>query len=111
MAVSAYPWRALEPVSRSAARAALAARQTTQASVAVLARALSELLELPAELYVKQVAFGRLPALGQVVWLSGAGLAIGVLAEPALASFLAARVLRRAEPLADAREPLSGPLA
>jgi type III secretion system YscQ/HrcQ family protein len=51
------------------------------------------------------------PALGQLLWLSGAGLSVGVLAEPALASFLAARVLRRDEPLADPREPLSAPLA
>jgi flagellar motor switch/type III secretory pathway protein FliN len=111
MVATAYPWGALEPVSRSATRVSLAARQATEASLPVLARALGELLELPAELYVKQVLLGRVPALGQLVWLCGSGLSVGVLADPALASYLAARVLRRAEPLADPREPLSAPLA
>jgi type III secretion system YscQ/HrcQ family protein len=111
MVVSAYPWGALEPVSRAAARVSLGARQATGARSSTLGRALGELLELQAELHVKQVLLGRVPALGQLVWLSGAGLSVGLLAEPALASFLAARVLRRAEPLADPREPLSPPLA
>lgn len=111
MAVSAYPWGALEPVSRSAARVAAAARQAVAAAGPQLARALSELVELPSELVVKRTALGRVPALAQTVWLCGAGLTLGLLAESALSSFLAARVLRRAEPLADPREPLSAPLA
>lgn len=111
MAVSAYPWGALEPISRAAARGATAARQAVQVTTPKLARALGELLELPSELVVKRTSLTRVPALGQTVWLSGAGLAVGLLAESALASFLASRVLRRAEPLADPREPLSAPLA
>jgi flagellar motor switch/type III secretory pathway protein FliN len=111
MAVSAYPWGALEPVSRAASRVARATRQALQMSAPILSRALGELLELPSELVVKRALLGRVPALGQTVWLSGAGLSLGLLAEPALASFVAARVLRRAEPLSDPREPLSAPLA
>jgi flagellar motor switch/type III secretory pathway protein FliN len=111
MAVSAYPWGALEPVSRAAARVAAGARQAVQATTPQLAGALSELLELSCELVVKRTSLALVPALAQTVWLSGAGLAVGLLAEPALACFLAARVLRRAEPLTDPREPLSAPLA
>lgn len=111
MPVSAYPWGALEPVSRAASRVARAARQALRLSEPALSRALSELLELPSELVVKRALVGRVPALGQTIWLSGGGLALGLLAEPALAGFLAARVLRRAEPLCDPREPLSAPLA
>jgi flagellar motor switch/type III secretory pathway protein FliN len=111
MALSAYPWGALEPVSRAAARVAAGARQAVHATTPQLARALSELLELPSELVVRRTSLTLVPALAQTVWFSGAGLAVGLLAESALASFLAARVLRRAEPLADPREPLSAPLA
>lgn len=111
MAVSAYPWGTLEPVSRAVSRIAAGARQALRANGRELAGALSELLELPSELVVKRVSLSRVPALAQTVWLSGEGLAVGLLTEPALASFLAARVLRRAEPLADPREPLSAPLA
>jgi flagellar motor switch/type III secretory pathway protein FliN len=111
MALSAYPWGALEPVSRAATRVATGARQAVRATTPQLTRALSELLELPSELVVKRTSLALVPALAQTVWFSGAGLALGVLAESALGSFLAARVLRRAEPLADPREPLSAALA
>lgn len=111
MTVSAYPWGALEPISRAAARVSRSARQALALNEPALSRALAELLELPSQLVVKRALLGRVPALGQIIWLSGSGLALGLLAEPALASFLAARVLRRSEPLADPREPLSAPLA
>ena len=108
---SAYPWGALEPVSRAAVRVAAGARQSLRASCAQAAGALSELLELPCEIVVRRCQLGLVPALGQAVWLSRDALALGALVEPALAAFLAARVLRRAEPLADPSEPLSAPLA
>ena len=111
MAVSAYPWGALEPVSRAASRAASGARQALRTRASALSRSLTQLLELPAELVVKRALLGRVPALGQTVWLSGAGLSVGLLAEPALTAALAARVLRRTEPLSDPREPLSPALA
>ena len=108
---SAYPWGALEPVSRAAAQVATGARQALHASAERTAHALSELLELPCELVVKRTLLGRVPALGQTLWLSRETLALGVLVEPALAAFLAARVLRRSEPLSDPEAPLSPALA
>jgi flagellar motor switch/type III secretory pathway protein FliN len=108
---SAYPWGALEPLSRAAAQVATGARQALHASAERTARALSELLELPCELVVKRTRLGRVPALGQTLWLSRETLALGVLVEPALAAFLAARVLRRSEPLSDPEATLSPALA
>jgi flagellar motor switch/type III secretory pathway protein FliN len=108
---SAYPWGALEPLSRAAAQVATGARQALHASAQRTAHALSELLELPCELIVKRTLLGRVPALGQTLWLSRETLALGVLVEPALAAFLAARVLRRAEPLSDPEAALSPALA
>jgi flagellar motor switch/type III secretory pathway protein FliN len=108
---SAYPWGALEPVSRAAVRVAAGARQSLRASCERAAAALGELLELPCELVVRRSHLGRVPALAQAVWLSRDSVALGALAEPALAAFLASRVLRRAEPLADPSAPLSAPLA
>jgi type III secretion system YscQ/HrcQ family protein len=72
---------------------------------------LSELLELPCAIIVRRSLLGRVPALGQAIWLSRDTLALGALCEPGLASFLAARVLRRSEPLADPSDPLSPALA
>jgi type III secretion system YscQ/HrcQ family protein len=108
---SAYPWGALEPVSRAAVRVAAGARQSLRGSCELAAGAISELLELPCEVVVRRSQLGLVPALGQAVWLSRDSLALGALVEPALAAFLAARVLRRAEPLADPNEALSAPLA
>jgi flagellar motor switch/type III secretory pathway protein FliN len=108
---SAYPWGALEPVSRAAVRVATGARQALQTTCERAASALSELLELPCEIVVRRSTLARVPALGQAVWLRQETLALGALVEPALAAFLAARVLRRSEPLADPREPLSPALA
>jgi type III secretion system YscQ/HrcQ family protein len=108
---SAYPWGALEPISRAALRVAGGARQGLNASVERCAYALGELLELPCEIIVRRSRLGRVPALGQAIWLSRDTLALGALAEPGLAAYLAARVLRRAEPLSDPSEPLSPPLA
>jgi len=108
---SAYPWGALEPVSRAAARVATGTRQALRASAERTANALGELLELPCELLVRRTALGRVPALGQTLWLSRETLALGVLVEPALAAFLAARVLRRSEPLSDPEGALSPALA
>ncbi len=108
---SAYPWGALEPVSRAAVQVASSARQALHASAQQTARALAELLELSCEIVVRRSQLGRVPALSQTVWLSRAPLTLGVLVEPALAAFLAARVLRRAEPLADPEGALSPALA
>lgn len=108
---SAYPWGALEPVSRAAERAARGARQGLRRGTSAAAAALSELLELPAELVMQRSVLGHVPALAQTVWLGHGKLALGLLAEPALAAFLAARVLKRAEALSDPAEPLSAPLA
>ena len=108
---SAYPWGALEPVSRAAERVASHARRGLRLSARLGSQALTELLELPSEVVVKRATLGRVPALAQTVWLSQDQLALGLLAEPALAALLAARVLRRPEPLTDPREGLSAPLA
>jgi flagellar motor switch/type III secretory pathway protein FliN len=108
---SAYPWGALEPVSRAAERAARGARQGLRGGASSAAAALSELLELPVDVVMQRSVLGHVPALAQTVWVSRGKLAFGVLAEPGLAAFLAARVLRRTEPLADPAEPLSAPLA
>jgi flagellar motor switch/type III secretory pathway protein FliN len=86
---------------------ASSARQALLGNAEQTARALAELLELPCELVVRRSLLARVPALGQTVWLSREPLALGVLVEPALAAFLAARVLRRAEPLANPEDPLS----
>ncbi|HVY28084.1 MAG TPA: FliM/FliN family flagellar motor switch protein [Polyangiaceae bacterium] len=108
---TAYPWGALEPLSRAAVRVASGARQALRLEAPRVASALSELLELPCNVVVRKSSLGRVPATGQAVWLCAGTLALGVAAEPALAAFLAARVLRRAEPLANPEEPLSAPLA
>jgi len=108
---SAYPWGALEPVTRAAVQVASSARQALRGSALHTAHALGELLELPCEIVVRRSQLGRVPALSQTVWLSREPLALGVLVEPALAAFLAARVLRRSEPLADPEGPLSPALA
>lgn len=108
---SAYPWGALEPVSRAAVQVATGARQALAASAARTALALGELLELPCEIVVQRVQLGRAPALGQTLWLSRETLALGILVEPALAAFLCARVLRRSEPLTDPEAALSPALA
>jgi flagellar motor switch/type III secretory pathway protein FliN len=108
---SAYPWGALEPLSRAAVQVATGVRQALGANAERLAFALGELLELPCELLVRRTALGHAPALGQTLWLSRESLALGLLAEPALAAFLAARVLRRAETLSDPEAALSPALA
>lgn len=108
---SAYPWGALEPLSRETVRVAAGARQSLGVSVERGAVALSGLLELPCQIIVRRSRLGRVPPLGQTIWLCRDTLALGALAEPALAAFLAARVLRRSEPLADPSEPLSPALA
>lgn len=108
---SAYPWGALEPLSRATLRVMSGARQSLNGSAERAAAALSELLELRCELVVRRAQLGRVPALGHTIWLSRDTLALGALAEPALAAFLASRVLRRSEPLTDPSEPLSPPLA
>jgi len=108
---SAYPWGALEPLSRAAVQVATGVRQALGANAERLAFALGELLELPCELVVRRTALGHAPALGQTLWLSRESLALGLLAEPALAAFLAARVLRRAETLSDPEAALSPALA
>jgi flagellar motor switch/type III secretory pathway protein FliN len=108
---SAYPWGALEPVTRAAVQVAAGARQALGASAERIALALAELLELPSEIVVRRSVLGRAPALGQTLWLSCDNLALGVLVEPALAAFLAARVLRRSEALSDPEAALSPALA
>lgn len=109
--LTAYPWGSLEPLSRAATRVATSARQTLRLSTARVEVALADLLELPCELLVRRTQMGLVPALAQALWLQRDGLALGLLVEPALAAYLAARVLRRAEPLTDPREPLTAPLA
>jgi len=108
---SAYPWGALEPVARAAIQVASSARQALHGNAKQTADALGELLELPCEVIVRRLQVGRVPASTHTVWLGREPLALGVLVEPALAAFLAARVLRRAEPLADPEHPLSPALA
>ena len=104
---SAYPWGALEPLPRAAVRVARGARQALGLEGDRFAAALSELLELPCELLIRKSVLGHVPASSQSIWLLAEPLAVGVLAEPALGSFLAARILRRAEPLANPEAPLS----
>jgi flagellar motor switch/type III secretory pathway protein FliN len=109
--ISAYPWGALEPVSRAAVRVAAGARQSLRAQADKAAAALSDLLELPCEIVVRRAQLARVPASTQALWLSREALSLGALVEPALAAFVAARVLRRAEPLSDPGAPLSQSLA
>jgi flagellar motor switch/type III secretory pathway protein FliN len=109
--LTAYPWGALEPLSRAATRVAKGARQTLRLGATRAELAVSDLLELPCEILLRRSLLGRVPALGQTLWFNRDRLAAGLLVEPALAAFLAARVLRRAEPLADPREPLTPSLA
>lgn len=108
---TAYPWGALEPLTRASVRIARGARQALGAESQRAARALSELLELPCDVLVQTSGLGRVPASGQTIWLSAGSLLLGLLAEPALAAFVAARVLRRAEPLSSPDAPLSPALA
>jgi type III secretion system YscQ/HrcQ family protein len=112
MSVTSYPWGALEPVAQGASRAAARARQALGTSLAPLQEALTLLLELPAELLPGRARLGPVPALPGVLWLSSSSptLTLGLLAEPALASFLSARVLGRPEPLSDPRAPLPSAL-
>jgi flagellar motor switch/type III secretory pathway protein FliN len=111
MPPTAYPWGALEPLTRAATRVASSARQALRLSAARAEVALADLLELPCEVVVRRQVLGRVPALGQTLWFNRDSVALGLLVEPALAAFVAARVLRRAEPLADPREPLTQALA
>src|SRR6185295_484208 len=60
---------------------------------------------------VKRSVLGRAPASGPTLWLGCESWALGLLVEPALAAFLAARVLRRSEPLADPEAALSPALS
>jgi flagellar motor switch/type III secretory pathway protein FliN len=71
--------------------------------------ALSELIEAPSEVVVRRCSLGRAPTT-EAVWLGAPGLAVGLFVEPTLAAHLASKVLRRPEPLADPREPLSSAL-
>ncbi len=98
-------------MSRAAVQVATGARQALRTTSQRTATAVGELLELPCEIVVRRSQLGRVPALGQALWLSHDTLALGALVEPALAAFLAARILRRSEPLSDPREPLSTALA
>ncbi len=108
--ISAYPWGALEPVSRGNVRLAAGARQALGGSCRQAAAALEELLELPCQMLVRRAQRGRVPAHAQAVWLTRDALALGAVVEPALAAFVAARVLRRSEPISDPNQPLSAPL-
>lgn len=104
--LSAYPWGALEPVTRAAERVASDVRRRVRMDARIAARALGELLEVSSELVVRRCSLGRAPA-ADAVWLGAPGLAIGLFVEPTLAGHLASKVLRRPEPLADPREPLT----
>jgi flagellar motor switch/type III secretory pathway protein FliN len=97
--LAAYPWGALEPVTRSALRPAAGVRRALGVDAARLSAALSELLEAPCELVVRRTAMSPAPRSERVLWLSNGSGAVGLEAEPALASFLAARLLRRNAPL------------
>lgn len=108
---SAYPWGALEPLSRAALPLAAGVRQSLGVSAERAATALSDLLELRCEIVVRRSRLGRVPDLVRAIWLRRDALTLGAQAEPALAAFLAARVLRRSEPLADPSEPLPPALA
>lgn len=109
--IAAYPWGALEPLSLGSVRASARARKALRASSFGVAAALGQLLELPCEVVLKRSQLGRVPERPGAVWLAADALVLGAAAEPALLTFLAARLLRRAEPLTDPREPLSPPLA
>ncbi|HEY6081089.1 MAG TPA: FliM/FliN family flagellar motor switch protein [Polyangiaceae bacterium] len=102
-----YPWGALEPVSRAAERVGSGLRRRLRLDARAVGRALGELLELPTEIVVRRSRLGPPMAPPGTVWLGADGVALGVFAEPALAACLAAKVLRRSEPLVDPLEPLS----
>lgn len=102
-----YPWGALEPVSRAAERVGSGVRRRLRVDAAAVGRALGELLELPAELVVRRSRLGSLSTDPSAVWLGADGVALGLFAEPALATHLASKVLRRSAPLVNPREPLS----
>jgi flagellar motor switch/type III secretory pathway protein FliN len=97
---TAYPWRALESVSRqSARRASRARRQLNQVlDLARIAGALGELGECEASLVVRRVTTEpprRRPSAELAFELASAGLVCALAVEPELAVNLLARILRR----------------
>ena len=98
-AVTAFPWHALESVTRAGARRASSARRQVQAAFDVqrLGSALAELLECEASVFVRRVAFtapARRPLTSMGFELDS-GVLCALALEPELASAALGRVLRR----------------
>jgi flagellar motor switch/type III secretory pathway protein FliN len=108
-ATSAYPWKALETVTRqSARRAAEARRQVNEVlDSARIGRALGELSECEASLVVRRVSSDvprRRPLATLGFELGSSGLVCALSVEPELAVDLLGRVLRRPATLSSAAE-------
>ncbi len=97
--VTAYPWNALESVSRVGARRAARARRQVQAVLNVprLATALAALTECEASLVVRRVGTDapRRRPLSELGFELGAGAVCALAIEPELATNALSRVLRR----------------
>src|SRR4051812_26180890 len=97
--VTAYPWNALESVSRRSARRAACARRQVQALLDVprLTAALATLIDAEVSCVVRRVGTdaprrGRLAELGLEL---GGGTVCALAVEPELATHVLSRVLRR----------------
>lgn len=98
-ALTAYPWHALEGVTRAGARRAASARRQVETAFDVqrLGSALAELLECDASIIVQRVTSSaptRRPLTGMGFELDN-GLLCALALEPELASAALGRVLRR----------------
>jgi flagellar motor switch/type III secretory pathway protein FliN len=98
--VTAYPWRALESVPRTAARRAAQARRQVQAVLdpARLGAALGELTESEVSVIVQRVTCTeprRRPLTALGFELADSGVCCALSLEPELAANVLARVLRR----------------
>ncbi|HEY5374433.1 MAG TPA: FliM/FliN family flagellar motor switch protein [Polyangiaceae bacterium] len=96
---TAYPWKALESVSRNGARRVARARRQVQALLDLprLSRALAELTECEAELVVRRVSTDapRRRPLAELGFEFGNGVVCSLSLEPELATNALGRVLRR----------------
>jgi flagellar motor switch/type III secretory pathway protein FliN len=103
-AATAYPWNALESVSRHGARRAARARRHVQAVIDLprLSAALAELTECEASFVVQRVTTDapRRRPLAELGFEFGGGIVCALSVEPELASSALGRVLRRPVALA-----------
>src|SRR5450432_4012436 len=114
-AATAYPWKALETVTRQSARRAGEARRQLEAvlDIARISAALAELSDCEASVIVRRVSSDtpRRRPLAEVGFeLGSSGLVCALAVEPELASNVLARILRRPVTLSQ-HAPLDDSLA